>query len=206
MPAVIAPEITLRYELKDTVSHTLVLNQRLEAVIAIKTKQPSGIFHGKIDHSQPPWAAGIANCVLDLHAQSREMEEWLRISQHLPHRHRGGSGRNTAKALEAVIRLCEAADDRTVISHAKWLDGWCRRAKIALGHSEPPRRIPRLPGEPEPACPWCKNHTLRMIPLKGLIKCLTPKCEDEAGRRPEARMEFSSHVGDFVLVWQDQRG
>lgn len=203
MPAVIAPHIILRQNLRAAVDHTLVLDLRLEAVIAIKTTQPSGIFHGKIDHSQPPWAAAVANCILDLHADSRTMEEWLRIAQKLPQRDRGGSTKNTAKALLAVLRLCENANDETVKEYTHQLNKWCFRAQIALGQTEPPRRIPRLPGEPEPACPWCKNHTLRMLPLDGLIKCMTPRCVDEEGRRPEARMEYSPHVGDFVMVWQD---
>ncbi len=205
MPTVIPHEIAIRERLKDTVSHALGLNEKLESVIAIKSKQPSGVFHGKIDHSQPPWAASVANCVLDLHAASREMEEWLRVSLHLPQRHRGGSSVNTRKALEAVVRLSQGADDHSVDRYIRELNGWCRRALIALGHTEPPRRIPRLPGEAEPACPWCHNHTLRMFPVAGLIKCVTPKCNDEEGRKPEARMEYSSHVGDFVLVWQDMR-
>lgn len=207
MPATIAPHIALRSRLRETIENALGLNAKLESVIALKTKQPSGVFHGKIDFSQPPWASGIANCIFDLHAEAREMEEWLRVAAKLPQKNRGGSSGNTRKALEAVLRLAEAADDHAVKQHTKWLDGWCRRALIALGHSEAPSRIPRLPGEPEPVCPWCQNHTLRMFPMAGVIKCISPvsQCADEEGRKPQARMEFSAHVGDFVLVWQDQR-
>jgi hypothetical protein len=203
VPAVIPREIALRSRLKDAIEKALSLNEHLEQVIAIKSKQPSGIFHGKIDHSQPPWASSIAHCIMDLHAQSREMEEWLRVALKLPQRHRGGSSANTGKALEAVARLCEGADDHAVTENTKWLDGWIRRAQIALGQKEPPRRIPRLPGQKEPVCPWCSNHTLRMLPMKGVIKCVTPKCVDSEGRKPEARMEYSAHVGDFVIIWQD---
>jgi hypothetical protein len=201
----IPAEIAIRNRLKNSVTETLDLNDKLECVVAIKTRQPSGVFHGKIDFSQPPWAASIANCILDLHAMSREMEEWLRVALHLPHRHRGGSSANTQKALEAVVRLAEGADDYAVTRYTRDLNRWCRRALIALGHTEAPRRIPRLPGEDEPLCPWCKHHTLRMFPIAGLIKCVTPDCVDEKERKPEARMEYSSHVGDFILVWQDQR-
>jgi hypothetical protein len=123
----------------------------------------------------------------------------------LPDRLRGGSAANTRKALEAVQRLCEGADDHMALSATRTLRHWLKQALIALGEMEAPRRIPRLPGEKEPSCPWCANHTLRMLPLEGLIVCVTPKCTDEDGRKPRARMQFSSHVGDFVLVWQDMR-
>lgn len=206
MPVTIRPEIAIRAELRKSVKNVLELNEKLESVIAIKPKQPSGVFHGKIDHSPPPWASSVANCILDLHADSREMEEWLRVSLELPYRHRGGSSANTRKALESVIRLAETVDDHVVKEYTRKLDRWCKRALVALGIIEAPGRIPRLPGENEPACPWCANHTLRMFPVAGLIKCVTPKCFDEEGRKPEARMEYSPYVGDFVLVWQDQRG
>lgn len=137
---------------------------------------------------------------------AREMEDDLRLRLKLPRGVRGGSSANTSKALEAVCRLAEGVDDRSVQDCTRDVDRWIRRAQIALGQTEPPRRIPRLPGEKEPACPFCENHTLRMFPVAGLIKCVTPKCTDEEGRKPEARMEYSPHVGDFVLVWQDMRG
>lgn len=140
---------------------------------------------------------------MDLHAQSREMEEWLRIALKLPNRHRGGSSANTGKALEAVMRLSEGVDDHIVAENTRWLDRWITRARIALNYIEPLRRVPRLPGGREPKCPWCDNHTLRMVSREGLIKCVTPKCVDEEKRKPEARMVYSAHVGDFVMVWQD---
>lgn len=206
MPHTIPPEIALRHRLKDAIQHALELNQQLEAVISVKSKQPSGVFHGKIDHSQPPWAASVAHCVMDLHADARRMESQARAELNLPDRPRGGSGKNTAQALSSLVQLAVSIDDYSVNEFSKLLGRWARRAMIALGQSEPLRRIPRLPGEAEPACPWCENHTLRMFPMAGLIKCVTPKCADEQGRKPSARMEFSPHVGDFVLVWQDQNG
>lgn len=205
MPATIAPEIALRARLGDAISHALSLNGKLEAIVPIRSKQSNAgnIFHGKIDHSAPPWNAGAANAVLDLHAQSREMEEWLRIALKLPRRARGGSSANTRKALEAVLRLAQGADDHAVKEHTRWLDGWCHRALIVLGRTEPPQRIPRIPGGKEPKCPWCENHTLRMLPIQGLIKCISPGCKDEENRKPAARMEYSEHLADWIIVWQD---
>jgi hypothetical protein len=203
MPAPIPPEIALRDNLRDTVAYALGLNLQLEAVIAVKRKQPSGVFHGKIDHSQPPWAASAANAIMDLHAISRDLEYNLRYTSGLPSRRRGGSSANTAKALEAVCRIAENLPDDRVRDTSLELKRWAGRAKIALGVTEPPARIPRPPGGKEPICPWCENHTLRMLPAHGIIKCVTPGCADEEGRKPSAKLEYSSHVGDFVLLWMD---
>jgi hypothetical protein len=203
VPAVIPAHIALRSRLRDSAARAVSLNERLEVLITVKQRAPGG-FHGKIDHSQPPWSAPAANAIMDLHAQSREMEAWLRLSQGLPLRPRGGSGENTRRALEAVVRLSEAAPDAAVRDHSRWLDGWARRALIAMGLTEMPRRLPVTPGCPEPACPFCGHHTLRALPLKGKIFCIDPGCADADGRRPEARMEFSRVTGDCELIWQDR--
>lgn len=204
MPKAIPVHIALRTTLRESVGHSLTLNTQLEAVIAIKPVQP-GIFHGKVDFSQPPWCAPVANAITDLHALAREMEAWLRLSQGLPKRERGGSSENTKKALENVVRLSEAAQDATVRSHTRELNGWGRRASVALGEMEMPKKLPRQPGEPERACPFCKNHTLRMTPL-GLrrdeqIRCMNPVCKDDNGRTPTAQVEYFQ--GEFILRWMD---
>lgn len=201
MPAVIPVHVALRSRLKDSVSHALSLNDRLEKVVAVKSRDASGGFHGKIDFSQPPWCAAVANVIMDLHAQSRDMEACLRISLKLPVRPRGGSSDNTRVALENVLRLSEGADDGSVKQNTRTLDSWGRKAKMALNETESPRRLPRIEGQKEPACPWCKNHTLRMLPLYGTIKCMNPDCKDEEDRKPVAKLEYFEQ--EFVLRWQD---
>jgi hypothetical protein len=203
VPAVIPAHVALRSRLRDTITLALGLNTRLEAITAIKTRQPSGIFHGKIDHSQFPGNVAAINTILDLHALARETEIWFRIALKLPEKHRGGSSANTRKALEAVARLAEGAADHAVKEHTRAVDKWCTRALVVLGVIEAPRKIPRQPGQPDPKCPFCKDATLRSWPMGGEIRCISPTCRDEGGRKPSARMEYSAHVGDFVLVWQD---
>ena len=202
MPQVIPVHTALRTQLRDSASAAWQLSSRLELMIAVRSR-PGDRFHGKIDHSQPPWNAQAANAILDLHAKAREMEAWLRVSQKLPLRTRGGSDENTQKALENVTRLSEAADDGTVRDHIRELEKWIRTARIALDETEMPKRLPRRPGQPEPRCPFCGNHTLRMWPLMGKISCIKPDCKDDHDRKPYAKMEYSPHVQDFVLVWQD---
>ena len=205
MPAVIPAHVAIRTLLREEVLRALRLNGQLEEVIAVKSRQP-GSFHGKVDHSQPPWHAPVANAITDLHAMSREMEAWLRLSQHLPPRARGGSSENTRRALENVIRLAEAAQDATVRGHTRELRRWAWQADVALGKTEMPKKLPRQPGEAERPCPWCKGHTLRMLPL-GLggrgeqIKCINPACKDDNGKQPYAMLEI--FLGEWVLRWQD---
>lgn len=202
MPKAIPAHIALRTTLRESVNHSLGLNAQLEMVIAIKPNQP-GNFHGKVDFSQPPWHAPVANAITDLHALAREMEAWLRLSQGLPKRERGGSSENTKKALENVVRLSEAAQDGTVKGHTRELNSWGGRAEIALGRKEMPSRLPREKGQPVRTCPWCGQDTLRTLPLKGIISCIDMKCVDDENQRPRGKMEFSAIVADWVVVWQN---
>ena len=200
MPAQIPVHVAIRSHLKESVAHSLALNVRLEEVVAVKVKQP-GAFHGKVDFSQPPWHAPVANAIMDLHALSRQLESGLRSELGLPLRKRGGSNANTVKAMHAIPRLCEGADDYSVRLCAKELGRWGSRAQGALNSKEQASRLPRQPGKPEPACPWCRNHTLRSRGLEGKIWCINPGCADEQGKRPVAMLEYFR--GEMVLRWQD---
>lgn len=202
MPSATPAHRAIRDELRQSVRDALGLNVLLECIVHLKQKQ-QGTFHGKVDHSQPPWQASVANAVLDLHALAREMEAWLRLSQGLPKRERGGSSDNTRKALENVVRLSEAAEDGTVKSHHRQLDRWNGGAKVALGKTERPSRLPRAKGEPPRLCPWCERDTLKMLPQRGLIMCTGGDCRDENQQRPRGAMIFSDVAMDWIVVWQD---
>jgi hypothetical protein len=206
VPKEIPAHVAIRTRLRDSVDHALTLNTRLGGLITVKPRQPSGVFHGKVDFSQPPWHSPIATAFFDFHALSRKIERDLRYELGLPARYRGCSDANTAKALEAAISLCEKADDFAVGLNTKEIERWTRRASIALGLTEVPKRLPRSPGGTEPKCPFCKMRTLRSKWLDGEIYCINPGCKDEAGVKPRARMEFSVHAGDWILVWQDGIG
>jgi len=205
MPRTVPVHQVLRDELRQSVKASLQLNVQLESVVAVKVRQ-QGTTHGKVDFSQPPWHAPVANVIMDLHALAREMEAWLRLSQGLPRRDRGGSSANTGRALENVVRLSEAAQDGTVRGHTRDLNSWHRRGRIALGEVEVPAKLPRQPGQAERPCPWCEKHTLRMMPLalnpRGEhVKCINGECEDDNGKRPSASLEIFQ--GEWVLRWQD---
>lgn len=203
MPATIPVHVALRSELKDSAQHALGLNTRLESLIAVKSRTAGGGFHGKIDFSQPPWHSPVANAIMDLHAQAREAEGCLRVSLRLPCRVRGGSGGNTVRAMEAILRLAESADDGLVRSNVKWMESWSRKASITLGETEAPRRLPRAEGSRESPCPFCKKRTLRMLPLEGKVWCVNPVCKDEKGNKTAAHLEYSPFLGDLVLLWMD---
>ena len=142
---------------------------------------------------------------MGLHQLARDIEAKFQLHADLPVRDRGGSSANTKLALESSVRLSEAVSEPSVADALIQLDRWLRRARVILGELEFPQRLPRLPGQAEPVCPFCKHKTLRMFPLRGFIICInpSPECRDEKGRKPRATMEYSNFTCQFELVWQD---
>ena len=201
MPKTVPKHTAIRNDLRNEAREAFVYAQRLEMVLAVKSRGSSEVFHGKVDHSQPPWNAAAAGLIMELHAWVRFTERLWRRSAGFPERVRGGSHLNTWKGLVALTGLSEAVDDGLVVEDRRWLTGWCRRASIALGETESLKRLPRLPGERERKCPWCKKNTLREMALDGVIFCIDMKCRDDEDRRPRAQLEYFR--GDMVLRWQD---
>lgn len=201
MPAVISAYTALRNEFREIVSEAVTLNEELEAVIAVKPSQPSEGFHGKVSHSPAPWNTAAANAILDLHALTRTSETVMLTTLNLPVRSRGGSSANTRKALQEMLHLSYGCDDHVVHQAKRDLDNWCRQASIVLGKTETAKRLPRLFGDKEALCPWCKRDTLRQLALDGTIFCIDPQCKDEEDRRPKAQLEYFR--GEMVLRWQD---
>ena len=195
------PVNELRARLRDSVSDVISLSADLEAIIAVRSRV-SGSHHGKVSHSQPPWCSPVADAVLDLHAEVRQLERGIRSELGLPLRPRGGSDANTQEALKAISNLVAAADDHLAGLALRKLEGWVRRASIVLDKIDAPRRLPRLPGQPEPLCPACDRRTLRILPMEGIVRCIDVSCLRN-GVRPEARMTWSPLLGDFILIWEN---
>jgi hypothetical protein len=196
-------DIPLRQQLSEVAAACWAAYQQLEAIISFTSPKGDSGFSGKISHSQPPWNAAVAFSIMGLHQLARDTEAKFRLISSLPSRDRGGSSKNTQLSLEALVKLAEPASDAAVTDSMRDFDRWLRHARITLGELEFPQRLPRLPGQAEPKCPFCEFRTLRMFPLRGFIVCITPDCKDEQGRKAKAVMEYSSFTCQWELVWQD---
>jgi hypothetical protein len=195
---------SLRDQLQEAIEDCIVLNERLERILPTPLHHlPGEIRHGKVSAAPVPWYTQAAWLIMDLHAESREMESRLRLYAAQPVRVRGGSSDNTYKALEAVMAISWAVEDNCVQECRRWIDRWCGRARIALGETDEPRRLPRQPGQKDPACPYCTERTLRFWALSGMVRCVNPACRLDDGQKPSARMEYSNIASDFILVWSD---
>lgn len=153
--------------------------------------------------SRPPWNAAAAALVVEMQHNSRSEELRLRVVLGLPKRYRGGSDANTLLALDAILALASTADDESLHPTNQWLGRWNGSSSRVLGDASAIVHLPRQPGEPPRPCPFCECLTLRYWPLNGMVRCINPACRDSEGRRPSARIEYSTFTCQLELVWHD---
>jgi hypothetical protein len=149
----------------------------------------------------PAWNTQAAYLVFDLHRLTRDHEDRLRTLVSGTRTRRGSSDRNTFLSLDALPALAFAAGQDEVHETLAALSSWLRRAREALGEVEPLSRLPRLPGQSEPRCPWCQRMTLRHQPYAGIVRCINPACRDTDGNRPLGRVELGRLSCEPLLVW-----
>jgi hypothetical protein len=153
---------------------------RLEAEVPEKKRQPYGGY-GSGQGGHPPlasWNAPAAMLVMDVHAGTRELETNLKHRLTGRIRSRGGSSANTSKCLELLPSLCAGVDYHDAATALKKLESWIFRARLVLGDADPVSRLPRLPGEAEPACPFCRcPGSLRVRHQTGAVMCLLRRAQ-----------------------------
>jgi hypothetical protein len=199
--------LELRPQLEQLVGQALALSRWLEITVAPQGRQvgrDAASGYGRGTGSRPPWLAGPAHLLTELHTGVRAAEQALQHRLGItPIYARGGSSLNTVYALGALNDLAVSAADADVARLIGWLAGWTNRAWVLLGERDEPHRLPRSPGGPEPRCPYCEKLTLRFWPGRGLVRCVNPTCQTDDGKRPAATMVYSNVAMDWVLAWND---
>jgi hypothetical protein len=196
---------TDRVKLRKLMARAAELSFQLETAVLHKPSSVGKASFSRISHSQPPWNAAAASVIMQLSQLARSTEAQFRVEASQPVRRRGGSDKNTLLALESIASCTEAVDDHAIIKALHDFTSWSSQARRVLGELELPQRLPRLPGQSEPVCPFCKRKSLRAFPLYGYIACILPLslCHDSEGRKPRAQLEYSSFTKQLELVWQD---
>jgi hypothetical protein len=178
---------------------------RCHAVALVLITQPDTVASsgpGTPTGSAPPWNAAAANAALDIHQDVRDLERDLRhaVTGH-PGQPRGGSDRNTAAAIAAIVALAEAVTDGDASDAARRMT---RRAVAvqqlpAVDEAERWQRI-------SASCPYCGFPMLRVAPRSGQVTCLRyGDCSDADGHHPVGRLDVSRLTGDAIVAWADGR-
>lgn len=190
----------------DAVTALLVILPYVEAELTEKKRNPYGGFgSGKGGHGQlAAWNAQAAMLLFDIHIGARELECNLRYQVAGTIWVRGGSERNTARCIRGLPSLAAGAPHDVAVLVIRKLESWTYRGELILGRTEPLSRLPRLPGESEPRCPYCSRPgTLRVRHATGIVSCLHPACRDSEGRKPAGRIELGAYSGEPMIAWAD---
>lgn len=193
-----SPSIFTR--IQDDCTELISLLTRLEDEIPEKRRNPHGGYGSGSGGHHPlaAWNAPAAMLVMDLHAGTRDLELELRYRISGSTRSRGSSSRNTERSLEVIPSLAAAVDYHTAQQVIARLESWIRRARLILGDAEPFSRLPRLPGQGDPVCPFCNTRgSLRVLHLTGAVRCLRPSC------RASGRIEVGAYSQEPSLMWND---
>lgn len=186
--------------ISDDCQELVALLARLEDEVPEKKRNPYGGY-GSGSGGHPPlcaWNAPAAMLVMDLHAGARDLELELRYRISGSTRSRGGSSGNTTKSFEVIPSLSAGVDYHLAQQVVTKLESWIRRARLILGDAEPFSRLPRLPGQGDPVCPFCRTPgTLRVLHKTGVVRCLRPSCT------ASGRVEFGAYSGEPSLMWND---
>lgn len=176
----------------------------LEDLVQHPSTRPDDVTrHSVLVGSSPAWHSQAAYLVLGLGQLARDLEDGLRGRVTGTSVARGGSDRNTFLALDAVAELAHAVPVEDAADAERALARWFYRAKTCLGEVEPWDRLPRLPGQAEPRCPWCRFTTLRYQRYAGVVKCVNPECADDDGRHPKGTVDLGPYSGEPILAWGD---
>lgn len=193
-------------QITGNVGELLTLLPRVETELPEKKRNPYGGFgSGKGGHGQlAAWNAQAAYWLLDVHIGSRELETNLRYQIAGTFWVRGGSEANTEHCLKGLPSLAAGAPYDVAVFATRKLGSWIYRARLILGEAEPISRLPRLPQQAEPRCPYClRKETLRVRHASGVVVCLHPACRDSNDRRPVGRIELGTYSGEPMVAWAD---
>lgn len=193
-------------QLADHVAELIALIPRLEEEIPEKRRNPYGGFgSGKGGHGQlAAWNTQAAYLLLDVHIGARELELNIRYQVSGSIWIRGGSTGNTISCLRNLPSLAAGVPHDVAAGAVRKTGSWVFRGQLVLGQVEPLSRLPRLPGEAEPCCPF-GNHkgTLRVRHASGVVACIHPACRDANNQRPVGRIELGAYSGEPVIAWAD---
>lgn len=151
--------------------------------------------------SKEPWAAEASHAYWLIWFGSRVLADKMRVSLGLRARHwlHGENGMESVKACAPAVDDQVLHDARRLVQ--RWRDTGLQIRDIDVAERWVP--VPRNPGTPPPACPYCRTMSLRLNRQIGEVRCMFPGCCDSGGNPTRARMQHGTATGQGMLVFGD---
>lgn len=165
------------------------------------TGPATGTIGRHAPESSEPWQTEAADAYWRIWFGARKMADRLcRVAGTHPRQWRSASEAMTMIAkLSGTIPADHLAEARQEAE--RWVTSARRIRDIDEVDAWSP--LPRPPGYPPPACPYCKTLSLRMARGREEVRCFFPECRDLDGNPTRARMELGQLSGRGHLVFGD---
>lgn len=178
-------------------------------VLAALLPEPSGTGPqtGTIGRHAPessePWHGEAADAYWRIYFGARKLADDLRRLAGVPVRAWGYG--ETTRALGMIASLAASVPEQDLADARQRVESWVNGARrirdIDEGETWAP--LPRPPGFPPPACPYCQTLSLRMAKGREEVRCFYPGCTDFDGDPTKARMELGQFSDSGQLVFGD---
>jgi hypothetical protein len=193
---------TMAVRLFEAVDYAMDYLERLRPLLA--EPEGRGPQTGTIGRSAPesrePWAQQAASAYWDLWFGARSVVIAMRAGA--GHKYRDEPG--GPEALMIIRNLAPGATELILRGSTRSMERWVRAAGAvpAMDEAEPWEPLPQHGGRAL-SCPYCRTFSLRMLKLKGEVRCFFPGCTDSDGHATVARMERGRLSGDGILIFGD---
>jgi hypothetical protein len=153
--------------------------------------------------SSEPWQSEAADAYWRIWFGARKLANRLRLLAGMPIR-RWGYGQTYA-ALDTIRKLGSTVPPGDLAGARDQVESWVAGAKRIrdIDEVETWQPLPRPPGYPPPACPYCRTLSLRMAKGREEVRCFFPGCTDIDGHPTRARMEVGLFTDSGHLVFGD---
>jgi hypothetical protein len=168
------------------------------------TGPTTGTIGRSAPESSEPWQSEAADAYWRIWFGARKLAADLQRVAGLPARGWHGSG-ETSAALTMIAKLASSIPEQDLANARQEVEGWVSSARRIrdIDEVETWTPLPRPPGYPPPACPYCKTLSLRMAKGREEVRCFFPECKDLDGRPTRARMELGQFSDSGHLVFGD---
>jgi hypothetical protein len=165
----------------------------------------AGPATGTIGRSAPessePWHSEAADAYWRIWFGARKLADRLCVAGGVRARTWGSA----SEAMSMIAKLASTVPPDHLAAARQEAEHWVTAARRIrdIDEVETWTPLPRPPGYPPPACPYCHTLSLRMARGREEVRCFFPECRDFDGRPTRARMELGRFSSSGHLVFGD---
>lgn len=161
----------------------------------------TGTVSGNAPESGEPWQAEAADAYWRIWFGARKLADRMCVAGGVHPRRWATVGH----ATDMIAKLASKVPPDVLAEARRQAEHWVTAARRIrdIDREDVWTPLPRPPGTPPPACPYCHTLSLRMARGREEVRCFFPGCKDLDGHPTRARMEIGRLSSTGHLVFGD---